>query len=244
MPALKTFLLYFRSGLFFVSVPIFTILYTLFSITFVRFLPFRLRFRYLTLWSRTVIFLAKTICGINYRVTGLNNIPQDDSFVILAKHQSEWETFFLLNLFQPVTLVCKKELLKLPLGVGFGIKMLEPIAINRKKPKESLRQLLSEGGKSLQSKKMPVMIFPEGTRARAGKKNKYARSGAQLAIKTQKNVIFVTHNAGTYWPDKGFLKYPGTIDVIISEVCVTTKNITPQSLTDEAEQWIESHLPT
>src|SRR5690554_7215220 len=59
------------------------------------FLPYRLRFKLvLQCWCRLAVWLARTVVGINYRVTGLENIP-DQPGVILANHQSTWETFFL-----------------------------------------------------------------------------------------------------------------------------------------------------
>lgn len=241
---MTTVFTYLRSAIYFVAVPTFTIFYTLFSISFVWFLPYDMRFKYLTLWSRTVIFLAKVICGIRYNVTGFENIPKDRPYVLMVKHQSQWECFFLLNLLQPITFVSKTEVKKLSLGVGQGIQLLEPIIIDRRKPKESLRILLKEGSNTILERKLPIMIFPEGTRSKPGKKSRYARSAAQLAIQTGAPVIFATHNAGNCWPDRGFLWKAGTVEVKFSDLVeMTDQAFTPASLTDMAEDWIESNLP-
>ena len=235
-------MVYLRSFLFFIAVFFFTSFYTTISIAFVKLIPYQHRFRYLTIWSRTVIFLAKTICGIKYKVTGLENIPKDTSFVVMAKHQSQWETFFLVNLLQPISIVCKEELLKLPMGVGYGISLLNPITINRKSPKMALKQIQNIGTERLQKDNMPVLIFPEGTRMPVGEKGKYARSAAQLAINARKPSIFISLNSGLYWPSKGFVKHPGTIEIIINKA-VHSEGKDARELTAESEEWIEKNIP-
>lgn len=236
-------LIVFRSILFHLAVFIFTLFYTIFSIAFVHLIPYKFRFSYLTIWSRAVILFAKLFCGINYKIIGLENIPTDSSYVVLAKHQSQWETFFLVNLLQPISIVCKQELLKLPLGVGYGISLLQPITINRSNPKQALKQIQAIGLERLQEDHMPVLIFPEGTRTAVGAKGKYARSGAQLAIKSQRPAIFISHNAGNCWPDKGFKKHPGCIEIRISKPISSTDK-TSKQLTEEAEAWIEANIPS
>ena len=64
-------------------------------------------------WTRVAVWLTKHIVGINYEVIGRENIP-DQPGVILANHQSTWETFFLPRLFRPQTQLIKRELLLVP----------------------------------------------------------------------------------------------------------------------------------
>ncbi|NRB37348.1 MAG: 1-acyl-sn-glycerol-3-phosphate acyltransferase [Pseudomonadales bacterium] len=239
---LATAFTFLRSVLFHLTVLIFTLCYTVISIAFVKFIPYQSRFRYLTIWSKSLVFLARFICGIRYKVTGLENIPEEGSYVVMAKHQSQWETFFLVNLLQPISIVCKQELLKLPLGVGYGISLLNPITINRSNPRQALKQIQATGIERLQEDNMPVLIFPEGTRTAVGKTGKYARSAAQLAIKAEKPAIFISLNSGLCWPDKGWLKYPGLIEIRINTP-VTTAGKTAKQLTDEAQTWIEGNIP-
>lgn len=227
--------------LFHVAVFIFTAIYSSISIWFVFFLPFELRYRYLTLYSRMVIFLAKIICGIKYQVEGLENLSKQKAFVALAKHQSQWETFFLANIISPVIIVCKKELLKTPMAVGRGIKSMRPITIDRNHPKQALKDITLQGTQRLLEDHLPVLMYPEGTRTKVGEKKKYARSGAALAIATGVPVVFISHNAGYFWPTGRYMKYPGTVQVNISEP-VDPRGMNPQQLTDMAAEWIENHI--
>ena len=104
------------------------------------FLPFRARYRFvIQAWCRSATWLARVVVGLRYEVHGLENIPQQPC-VILAKHQSTWETFFLSALFEPLSQVVKRELLYVPF-FGWAMAMLKPIAIDRSNPKAALKQL-------------------------------------------------------------------------------------------------------
>ena len=46
------------------------------------------RYRIITTWSRWVVRAAEVLCGIRYRVIGLENLPKEPC-VILSKHQSD-----------------------------------------------------------------------------------------------------------------------------------------------------------
>ena len=79
-----------RSAIFFVLQAALTIVWSLISLlTF----PFHAltRYRVITLWSRIVVWLATVICRVRYQVRGLDRLPQQPS-IVLAKHQSAWET--------------------------------------------------------------------------------------------------------------------------------------------------------
>ena len=86
--------------------------------------------------------------------------------MILAKHQSTWETFFLSAYFEPLTQVLKRELLRVPF-FGWAIMLLKPIAIDRDNPKAALRQVAKQGHERLEQGAW-VLIFPEGTRVPVG----------------------------------------------------------------------------
>jgi 1-acyl-sn-glycerol-3-phosphate acyltransferase len=230
-----------RSCIFHVAVFLFTAVYSLVSISFIAFLPYEVRFRYITIYSRAVIFFCKTICGIHYRIEGAENFHKHKAFVVLSNHQSQWEAFFFANQIQPLIIVCKKELLKLPMAVGWGIKLMRPITIDRSNPKQALQDIAMQGRKALLDDRYPVLMFPEGTRARVGEKLKYAKSGAALAIDNNVPVVFVSHNAGYFWPAGRLMKFSGTITVKVSEPFNPT-GLTAKELTDKAQVWIESNV--
>ena len=188
----------------------------IFCVFIAPFLPFRARYRLvIQTWCRCATWLAKVVAGIHYEVRGLENIPQQPC-VILAKHQSTWETFFLSALFEPLSQVVKRELLYVPF-FGWAMAMLKPIAIDRSNPKAALKQLAKQGDERIKQGAW-VLIFPEGTRIPPGQIGKFSRGGAALAVNAGLPVLPIAHNAGEFWPKQGWAKYPGTIQVVIGPV--------------------------
>ena len=188
----------------------------IFCVFIAPFLPFRARYRLvIQTWCRCATWLAKVVAGIHYEVRGLENIPQQPC-VILAKHQSTWETFFLSAMFEPLSQVVKRELLYVPF-FGWAMAMLKPIAIDRSNPKAALKQLAKQGDERIKQGAW-VLIFPEGTRIPPGQIGKFSRGGAALAVNAGLPVLPIAHNAGEFWPKQGWAKYPGTIQVVIGPV--------------------------
>lgn len=223
-----------RSALFAAALVIVTLPYAVLSI-----LTYPLsrmsRFRVISGWSRIMLFMARHLCGLDYRVEGRENLPKHPC-VILSKHQSAWETLAFQTVFPPQVHVLKKELLWIPF-FGWGLAMMSPIAIDRAKSRAALRQL-ARLGKERILQGFWVVIFPEGTRVAPGTRRKYQPGGAWLAVQTATPIVPVAHNAGLYWPKNAFLKYPGTITMRIGPM-ITTQGRNPAEVTAEAEAWIE-----
>lgn len=202
-----------RSLLFYIALALMTIIWSSIGFTVALFLPFHLRYRVVNqAWAVQAVWLAKVIAGVGYEVQGLENLPKQPC-VILARHESTWETFYFSALFSPLSQVVKRELLKIPFW-GWSMAILKPIAIDRGNPKAALKQLASQGAERLRDG-LWVLIFPEGTRMPAGEMGKFSRGGASLAVNAGLPVLPIAHNAGTFWPKVGWLKRPGTIQIVI-----------------------------
>lgn len=236
---MKKLLLGLRAALFYLAYSSFTTIYSLSALVFIWFLPFKTKFRFICYWNRVTLFFVRFLLGIKVDIQGLENLPKNQPYVVLANHQSQLETFVLLLILQPVSIIIKKELLKIP-GFGWGLGMLKPIAIDRSNPKQALKDIQQAGKKRLQEDNIAVMIFPEGTRVDPEKNVKYARSGASLAINSQVPVVFIAHNAGYFWPSDKFFKFPGTMQMHISKP-VDSEGLTAKTLTEQAQQWIIEH---
>ena len=203
------------------------------------FLPFKARYYFITRWSHFFIFWANITCGLRYQVTGKENIPSQNA-IIFANHQSMWETIFMQVLFPTQCWVLKKELLKIPV-FGWGLALLDPIAIDRKKF-NSVKALIQQGFERLQKGRW-VVIFPEGTRVAPHMNHPYSRSGAALAKATGYAILPIAHNAGLYWPCGFFIKKPGIIQVVVGTI-IEPKEKTATLLNKEAEDWIKTTLET
>lgn len=202
-------------------------------------LPALVRYRIITVWTRWVMWASRAICGIRYRVLGAENIPGEPC-IILAKHQSAWETMAFQLIFPPQVWVLKKELLRVPF-FGWGLAMLSPIAIDRSSRRQALQQLVEQGRERLAAG-FCIVIFPEGTRIPPGQRGKYRAGGARLAVETGTTVLPVAHNAGSCWGRNAFLKYPGLVTVSIGPPIIPGDQ-NAETLAKRVEDWIEGEMP-
>ena len=201
-------------------------------------LPPLVRYRIISGWSRIVMWLAREVLGIHCRVDGLENL-QGKPAIILAKHQSAWETIAFQSILPPHVLVLKRELLWIPF-FGWGLALMSPIAINRARGVHALKRM-AENGKERLMQGFWVVIFPEGTRTAPGKRGKYHVGGAWLAEKIHSPVVPVAHNAGLCWPRNAFVKRPGIITVQIG-AAIDSEGLTAEALNARVEDWIESRM--
>jgi 1-acyl-sn-glycerol-3-phosphate acyltransferase len=201
-------------------------------------LPPLARYHIIAGWARFFVWLASALCGLRYRVVGLENIPKQPC-VFLAKHQSAWETLAFQAILPPHVMVIKRELLWIPF-FGWGLAMMSPIAINRAAGMRSLKQI-QEQGKSRLALGFGVAIYPEGTRTAPGRTTKYQTGGAWLAIKAGVPVIPIAHNAGYLWSRNSFVKHPGIVTVSIGPP-VLTEGRKPDAVTGETAAWIEAEV--
>ena len=157
----------------------------------------------------------------------------------MAKHQSAWETVFILHLIPRAVWVIKRELVFVPF-IGWALWGLRSIAIDRKSGKSAMSQI-EEQGRDRINRGMWVSIFPEGTRVPPGSRKRYGIGGAWLAAKTGTPILPIAHNAGEYWGKNAFFKRPGTIQVRIGPL-IQTKGREPSEVIAEVEQWIENEM--
>jgi len=214
----------------FISTPIFgavLILCNLFS--------FSIRYKVGNAWVASILWVTRVCCGLTHHVEGLENLPKDQGFIVLSKHQSAWETIALRLILPMQTAVLKRSLTLIPIA-GWALASLKPIAIDRDKPREALNSLVKQGCERLKEG-LVIVVFPEGTRAAPGENLKFNVGGALLAQKSGYPVIPLAHNAGTFWPRYSFLKHPGTITVKIGPA-IETKNKKAKEINQEAETWI------
>jgi 1-acyl-sn-glycerol-3-phosphate acyltransferase len=236
--SLRTAFLFLRSLLFTVVMTVATVVWACVCFLAAPF-PYRTRFWVTSRWNVFVIWCARVICGIRYQVRGYENLPEEPA-ILLSKHQSAWETIFMLhNMKRPLVYVFKKEILYIPF-FGWGMALLRMIPIDRSKGKNAFAQVVRHGKKRL-AEGMSIIMFPEGTRIPVGQQGKYKSGGTRLAIDTGARVVPIAHNSGECWPKNSFIKRPGLITVSIGKP-ISPENHTPDSLMQEVENWIESEM--
>ena len=201
-------------------------------------LPYQAQFALARTWARILLWVLERLCGLKYVVEGRERIPPGNH-IVMSNHTSAWETVAQFLIFPPQVWVLKRELLWIPF-VGWGLKLLRPIAINRGEGHRAVNQVVEQGKARLRDG-LWIIIFPEGTRVIAGETRKFGVSGAVLAIASGKSVVPLSHNAGLFWARRGFVKKPGTIRVIIGAP-IESAGKNPRELNEEIRQAIEAGL--
>lgn len=199
--------------------------------------PMCVRFAIIRVWYSVVLGLCKTVLGLRYRLLGREHIPPG-ACVVLAKHESAWETIALQQIFPPVVFVLKKSLLNIPI-LGWAFIAVRMISIDRKAGRDALRQVAEQGQKRL-AEGISVAIFPEGTRTLPGEIRRFKSGGAYLAVSAGAVAVPVAHNAGDFW-SKRFAKRAGEIIVSVGPP-IDPKGKTAEEVNRLAEAWITEEM--
>ncbi|CAN8141855.1 1-acyl-sn-glycerol-3-phosphate acyltransferase [uncultured Thiomicrorhabdus sp.] len=233
-------LLILRSSLFAIGQTISLVLFSVFGqLT----LPFSNKVRYgvMTHWATFCLWWLRITCGIKVRVHGADQILPEKAGLILARHESAWETLQFQRIFPRQAYVLKQELLRIPF-FGWGMKLLHPIAIDRNAGRKALKQILQEGQERLDNGNW-VVIFPEGTRMPPNELGKINIGGAMLAKQAKAPIYLVTHNGGSYWPKNSFMKRPGTVDVYIKRIDEVS-DLSAADINQLTADWYQQYFST
>ena len=195
-------------------------------------------------WLRVALWGARLICGVRWRIVGMENVPSaadGQAAVLLAsKHQSTWETFAYPALMpHPLCYVFKRELLWIPF-FGWSMARLDMIHIDRSRRTEAWNKV-AEQGRRIMGLGNWVIMFPEGTRIARGERGTYKTGGTRLAVETGAPVIPIAVTSAKCWPRKALIKRPGVVDVSIG-LPIDSAGRDPEELMRQVEDWIESEM--
>ena len=142
------------------------------------FMPYRGILAVAKAWGRCNLVLLRVVAGIDYEIRGREKIPPG-ALIVAAKHQSAWETFALMPLFDNPLFIVKRELQWIPdfrLADDQG-----PHGAGR--PQRRLAGALTamtERARIELARGRQLIIFPEGTRRPAGAEPRYKFGVARL----------------------------------------------------------------
>lgn len=197
------------------------------------------------LWAKSVVWLLKITCGITYEIQGLENLPKnEEKYIVVSKHQSTWETYFLYYFFKNyASFVLKKELLKIPF-FGYGLKKTGHIAIERGAGLSSIKKTVKEAKEKIDENRK-VVIFPQGTRVPIEKSTEEYpyKVGFYAIIKDLKtDIVPIALNSGKFWAKGQFIKNPGKI--IIKILPIIKYDEISKLKKDKAIKYIENVIET
>ena len=226
-----------RSFIFYLGMLLFTIPFTFLSL-FTFPLSQKYRYRFISLWAKTMIPWLKFTCNLSFEINGSENIPNKPC-IVFCNHQSAWETLALQIALPQQVWVLKRELLLIPF-FGWGLWLTSPIAIDRSSGKKALLQMFNQGFTKIK-RGFFIIVFPEGTRANLNEDKRYHIGGSWLAKKIDCPILPIAHNAGYFWPKNSFVKRPGKITLKIGPL-IKTRELSTDQINELAKKWINNNV--
>ena len=230
-------MLFFKSLIFWI---IFLISILLLSpvLIFLRIFSYSLALSIAKVWASIIIKSLKFFCNLEYKITGKKNLNFSDN-IVFSKHQSTWETIFFILLIPKPVFVVKKELMFIPL-FGWCLYLLGNIGIDRNSGRKAIKKMMLDGN-NLIKKGHTIIVFPEGTRVSCKSKTVIKKGGLLMTKSMNLGVIPITHNAGKYWPKHSFIKYPGTIKMIIGKP-IPSQVVSSHDFKNQIEKWMDKAI--
>ncbi len=176
------------------------------------FMPFQAIVWVAKTWGRINLFMLRAICGVKFELRGREKIPKGP-LLVAAKHQSAWETFALVHLFDDPLFIVKRELTWIPI---FGWLMIKGrmVPVDRRAGGQALTAMTERARIELAANRQ-LIIFPEGTRRAAGAEPRYKHGVAHLYASMQVPCVPIALNSGLFWSRRTMRRIPGTVIVEI-----------------------------
>ena len=165
-------------------------------------------------WGRVSVWLLRVVVGTKVEIRGLEHLATDrlkGPMIVAAKHQSTFETFALLKLFDDFTFIVKRELMWIPI-FGWCMWKGRMIPVDRGAGSQALVDMTERAKREIRTGRQ-LVIFPEGTRRASGAEPRYKFGVAHLYGEIGVPCVPVALNSGLFWPRRAFMRFPGTIVV-------------------------------
>lgn len=126
------------------------------------------KYEELEMWSQIHYIMDRAVKGgnINLKVTGLENLPEKDGFMLYGNHQGLFDVVAIAATWErPLAAVLKKELENVPLLKQIRL-CTNSFCMDREDVRQSL-EVIQNVTREVQ-KGRNYLIFPEGTRSKNG----------------------------------------------------------------------------
>lgn len=161
-------------------------------------------------WVKGILFLARIVARVSYRIEGRENLPNAPC-IVACQHQTSYETFLLMALLDRPIFVLKRELIWIPF-IGWYMSRGGLVGIDRSAGAAAMRKTL-RATKAALARGRQVIIFPQGTRTPRGVIVPYRPGIVALYAHSGVPVIPAALNSDYCWGKSRLLKRPGVITV-------------------------------
>jgi len=189
------------------------------------------------LWGKIIM----TITFVRVKLVGKQNINPNQSYIVVANHQSNYDVFAFYG-WLPIDFrwVMKKEMRKAPI-MGIFCEKAGHIFIDRKNTFEAIKSLKDAESKICNG--TSILFFPEGTRNDGKDLLPFKKGAFKMALDLKLPVLPVTiRGSNDVMPPNQMQVYPGRIELIIHEPIDTLKHNDMDSLLIATRDVIQSVL--
>jgi 1-acyl-sn-glycerol-3-phosphate acyltransferase len=162
-------------------------------------------------WDAFHRWLCEHLLGLHSEVEG--EIPEG-AYLIAAKHEAMYETLEMVRLANLPVIVMKRELADIPL-FGTLTRRYGVVPVERSAGAKALREMVAAGKQAVEAGRS-VIIYPEGTRVRAGTAPPLRPGFAGLYRALGLPVVPVAIDSGRLW-GRGLTHRSGTITFKVGE---------------------------
>ncbi len=159
-------------------------------------------------WAKSAEFWYQFITGVRVEIRGQEHLVHGPC-IVASKHQSLWETYSLLYLFDDPAIILKSELNWIPFFGWWSMKF-RMVTVQRGGRSRAVRSLVKNARKRLAENRQ-ILIFPEGTRRPPGAEPHYKRGVSAMYVELGVPCLPVALNSGLFWPRRKFFRYPGNL---------------------------------
>ncbi len=184
------------------------------------------RYRTGKIFRKLGYFITKINPNWNIEIEGAALIDDRKPYVVVSNHLSNADIPLISNLPWEMKWIAKVELFNIPV-LGWMMKMAGDIPVDRSSSNKRLG-VFKQCSHYL-DKNVSVIFFPEGTRSRSGKLNRFALGAFDLAIREQVELLpIVLDGTQECLPKKSWLFEPDVYVKMKVLDPVPTKDLLPE----------------
>ncbi len=134
-------------------------------------------------WARTTLLTT----GSKVEVSGLENLPDDQSICFISNHQGMFDIPLVLGwLGRSCGFIAKKELLKVPV-LAWWMLEIPCVFIDRSSPRKAV--ISFQKSAKVISAGHPMVIFPEGTRSKGDEMGDFKQGSFKLPAMANATIV-------------------------------------------------------
>lgn len=190
--------------------------------------------------ARNLFVVVLKICGVKIKVEGLENVNEDEKYLIVSNHQSVFD-IPVIGAALPLNMriIAKKELSRFPF-FGQMLMLYDFVFVDRNNQRKAIRDLKKAANLL---KHYSFLVFPEGTRSKDGYVGKFKTGAISLAFDGGVKVLPVALTGVNKIMKPGkLIVNKGTVDVKIFEPVSIDEGITRKEIAEKLHLIISEYV--